>query len=275
MSHGSVNEGRRLAYESFRATLDELLGQPGVTELRFRDEWLARLSDQQQLTVSGWYEPPPDGIGLLFGHDDAEIPFSFSSLRPEGYWPSERTMNWRRGLMYAYCSPVDITNGLPADFGVTLYFGSDARIRSHIAAALSLTRDVIGMITPRTMARPLFFSSERLFRGAGVRNNGASVTESVPVDLGHSLPRVHSSDFVKGRLLTSVGKAALQKGRQFISESADWPLARAGQVTIEPSLVSVTNPSLPQVSPHYVVAVSEEGVMICDECDALYAELDL
>src|SRR4051794_17408071 len=108
MTHGEVNRGRRLGYETFRATLNELLGRDGITELRFRDEWLTRLRDKPELTLSGWYDPPPYGIGILFGHDNAEVPFSFASLRPSALWPSDRVINWSHGLMYAYCSPIHL-----------------------------------------------------------------------------------------------------------------------------------------------------------------------
>lgn len=270
-----INRGRRLGYETFRATLLDLFGRDGVTELRFRDEWLGRLADQPELTLSGWYEPPPLGMAVLFGHDDAEVPFGFASLRPQQYWPSERTLNWDHGLMYAYCSPVHLKDRLPADFGMTLYFGRDPDVRAHFATALSLTHQVMQQITPRTMARQLFRQSEDLFRGAGMRNNVASVTDSVPVDLGHSLPLVRDVDLNNGRQLSDAAKTTLRDGRLFISESADWELSRPPQFTIEPSLVSLKNSKLPQVSPHYVLALSDAGVAICEDCDALYSEFGL
>jgi hypothetical protein len=54
-----MNLGRRLAYDTFRLTLSDLLGREGITEVKFRNEWLVRLRDKQQLSTSGWYEPPP------------------------------------------------------------------------------------------------------------------------------------------------------------------------------------------------------------------------
>jgi hypothetical protein len=98
-----MNLGRRLAYDTFRLTLSDLLGREGITEVKFRNEWLVRLRDKQQLSTSGWYEPPPYGMGVLFGHDASTSPFSHASLRPPENWPSERVMKWGRGLMYAYC----------------------------------------------------------------------------------------------------------------------------------------------------------------------------
>lgn len=270
-----INRGRTIAYETFRGTLSDLHGRTGVTELQFRDEWLARLSVHEELTVDGWYDPPPLGVAIFTGSDATETPFAFASLRSEPYWPSDRRIDWQRGIMYAYCSPVHLTDRLPADFGITLYFGRDPAVRAHFATALSLTREVMEGITSDTMARPLFRRSQTVFHNAGMRSNVASITDSVPVDLGHSLPLVDTMELGVGRQLTERARVALRTGRLFISESADWDLASVPQFTIEPSLISLHNPRLPQVSPHYVLSVSDMGVAICDECDALYAEFGL
>lgn len=270
-----LNRGRRLAYETFRATLLDLFGRDGVTELRFRDEWLIRLNAQPDLTSSGWYEPPPFGMAVLSGRDDSEVPFGFASLRPSRYWPSERIIDWNRGLIYAYCSPIHLMDRLPGDFGVTLYFGKNRDVRSHFATGLSITQHIMREITPRTMTRSLFRQSEALFRKVGMRNNVASITDSVPVDLGHSLPMLDKTELNSGRQLTDSAKTALTERRCFISESADWEVSSVAQFTIEPSLVSLTNSQLPQVSPHYVLGVSGTRVIVCDECDALYYEMGL
>jgi hypothetical protein len=168
-----------------------------------------------------------------------------------------------------------VTTGLPGDFGVTLYFGHDQRVRKHFAAAVSVTHDILEYISPTGRSRQLFRYPQELFHRIGMRSNVASVTDSVLVDLGHSLPRISKNEIDQGRQLTSAAKAAIQNERLFISESADWPLTHAGQFTIEPSLVSLTDPSSPQVSPHYVLAVTENSVTICDEGDILLREFGL
>ena len=274
-SGNDINRGRTIAYETFRDTLSDLHGRADVTELQFRDEWLVRLSAHHELTVNGWYDPPPFGMAVFTGSDATETPFAFASLRSEPYWPSDRKIDWQRGIMYAYCSPVHLIDRLPADFGITLYFGRDSVVRAHFRNALSLTRHLMERITSGTMARPLFRQSQTLFQNAGMRSNVASITDSVPVDLGHSLPLVDSMELCAGRQLTERAKLALRTGRLFISESADWDLASVSQFTIEPSLISLQSRRLPQVSPHYVLSVSSAGVSISDQCDALYAEFGL
>jgi hypothetical protein len=275
MTAEKINHGRQLAFETFSITLQELLGRNGITEEYFRDAWARRLCESQQLTSNGWYDPPPGGMAVFFGHDNSTKPFGFASLRPQHFWPSNRTIDWNHGLMYAYCSPIHIPDGMPGDFGITLYFGNDSNVRSQFRAALAVTRQLISEITPGTMARTLFRRSEILFADVGMRNNVVSVTDSVPVDLGHSLPRVQLPELGNNRQLKESAKRAVEKGRLFISESTDWPLSDVMQFTIEPNLVSVNDLRLPQVSPHYAVSVRDRRVRICDECDALFDQFNL
>jgi hypothetical protein len=125
-------------------------------------------------------------------------------------------------------------------------------VRKHFAAAVSVTHDILEYISPTGRSRQLFRYSQELFHRIGMRSNVASVTDSVLVDLGHSLPRISKNEIDQGRQLTSAAKAAIQNERLFISESADW-----------------------QVSPHYVLAVTENSVTICDEGDILLREFGL
>ena len=271
----AVNPGRSLAYQTFCETLNDLIGKPKVSEKRFRDEWLAKLRGQPQLTTNGWYDPPPHGMGILFGSDTAAQGFSCSSLRSPERWPSDNVIDWPRGLMYAYCSPVHIPSGLPGDFGVTLYFGSQRRVLMHFAKALELANIVLTSITSNTTSRALFRFSQDTFRTANMRSNVASITDTVPVDLGHSLSRLPMELLSDGRQLTDTAIERVRRERLFISESADWPLCGAGQWTIEPSLIYPADPSLPQVSPHYVIDVSHERVVILRECDLLFEKFGL
>jgi hypothetical protein len=178
-------------------------------------------------------------------------------------------------MMYAYCSPIHLPTGLPGDFGITLYFGSQKRIHLHFAKALELAHIVLASITSNTTSRALFRFSQDTFRTANMCSNVASITDTVPVDLGHSLPRVPTALLGHGRQLTDAAKETVRRERLFISESADWPLSGAGQFTIEPSLIYPADPSLPQVSPHYIVDVSHEDVLILRECDLLFEKFDL
>lgn len=275
MATAHLNEGRRLAFEAFERTLAEFYGRPRVTEVGFRDAWLARLRESGAVTANGWYEPPPLGMAVLFADEDDPSRIGFESLRLPDCAPSPREADWSRGLMYAYCSPVHRASGLAGDFAVTLYFGRRPDLLAHFRRAFSVTRALLGEIGEATRSRALLDRSQALFGEAGLQNTIASVTDSVPLDLGHSLPRLDGSRAEAPRELDAATIAELRAGRRFVSTSVDWLLAAAGQVTIEPQLVAADRTDLPQVSFHYVAVTSARPVTILRECDTLLERFGL
>jgi hypothetical protein len=268
------NRARSIAFETFRATLEELLGVNGVTERRFRDEWLARLAEHPDVTLNGWYDPPPSGVAVLFATEDDPTRTQFSSLRPTKLWPGETALDSRRGILYAYCSPLSLSDGLAGDFQVTLYFGARSRVRDQFRHVIDATYTVIAEIAPDTRSRPLFERSEEVFARRGLRSNVVSITDAVPVDLGHSLPALKRSPDAP-RTLTAEEQDVVRRQRLFISAASDWLLADAGQVTIEPRLFLVADRSLPQVNVHYVVGVADGEVAVLNECDELHRQFGL
>jgi hypothetical protein len=271
----ATNPGRRIAYETFRATLAEHYGQSNVTESAFRDSWLTRLRSVDELTSNGWYEPPPLGMAVLFADEDDVSRISYESLRLPEFAPGSRVMSWRRGMMYAYCSPVHRPTGLAGDFGVTLYFGGKVAIRDHFRRAFTATDRLLSDLSEGTRSAALLHHSEDVFSEHGLKNTIASVTDSVPLDLGHSIPTMEIENLRATRLLSRSDQQRLREQRRFVSTSADWTLAEERQVTIEPQLVALGRPDLPQVSFHYVVATSSAPVTVLRECDALLREFQL
>jgi hypothetical protein len=268
------NDARRIAYETFRATFQDLFGAQGVTERRFRDDWLGRLAERPEITANGWYDPPPDGVAVLFATEDEPARTQFSSLRPKGLWPGPTELDPRRGILYAYCSPLSFPEALAGDFQVTLYFGGSSRVRDHFRLAIDATYTVITEIELGTRSRPLFDRSEEIFAQLGLRSNVASITDAVPVDLGHSLPTLERPPSAP-RVISPEEQDAVRRGRLFISAASDWPLAAAGQVTIEPRLFSIADRRLPQVNVHYVVGIADGKVSLLNECDELHRQFGL
>lgn len=266
---GSNVSPRAIGFETFKETLTELFGQAQVSESKFGDAWLRRLNRYDHLSINGWYDPPPNGLAVLFAKSGAPERLAFESLRLPRYWPSDQIIDWADGLLYAYCSPVDLTTGALGDFGVTLYFGSDTAVRQHFAKSYHATRGILESIRPEMSSRTLFEISQRTFDAAHVTNTIASITDTVPLDLGHTLPVLPTSSLRKGRELQVETRQMLRTSRKFISVASDWPLRDARWFTVEPQLVSSDRPGLPQISYHYVVEVGSDSVHIYDECDEL------
>lgn len=246
-----------------------------MTELTFRDSWLSRLHSAEELTLNGWYEPPPLGMAVLFADERDVHRISYESLRLPEFAPSPRVMKWAHGMMYAYCSPVHRPTGMAGDFGVTLYFGSNLAIRDHFRRAYAATAALLGEINSTTRSTALLHRSELLFKEYGLKNTIASITDSVPLDLGHSIPIIAADTLRTSRQLSKRDQQLLGEKRRFVSTSVDWALAEEDQVTIEPQLVNPARRTLPQVSFHYIVAARSSPVTLLQECDGLLREFGL
>jgi hypothetical protein len=252
-----------------------MLGKEPVTEYTFTQKWLSRIKAYPLLTANGWYDPPPEGIAVLSGRDDASQPFRFSSLRQPECWPShDRIIDWRHGVIYAYCSPLDTARGLLADFGITLYFGSDPEIIAFYRAALRTTREIIEAIQPELDARTLFEQAAEIISAARMSNNVTSITHSDPNDIGHSFPCLGTGQ-LDGRHLDASAISVIRNSRKYVCRADTWYLAEVAQFTVEPNLISLDNPALPQFSPHYVVAIDQGAVATSTDCDELFAAFGL
>src|SRR5580704_785107 len=124
------NPCRTSAFNAFCATLAEMKGASHVTEIQFRDAWLAQLQKDKTLYASGWYAPPPYGMSVLFASDKNPERLSYESLRHEKSWPGKSEADWN-GFLFAYSSCVSRETGNVGDLDVTLYFGSDPKMKEH------------------------------------------------------------------------------------------------------------------------------------------------
>lgn len=264
-----MNFARAWACETFRDTFEEYHRRPGVTERAFSRAWQTRLSSRSELSDGGWYDPPPGGVAVLFGTGDEPQRVSFGSLRDPSNYPSDMQIDWSDGLLYAYCSPVDLRSGMAGDFALTLYCGRREDIRAHIANCHSATRDVLRCITSSTRSDELFHVAESIFALRGLYNSVESVTDADVLDLGHSIPVVELDSSSRAtRTLSASLRQQYSRARRFINKHDSWPLASAGQFTIEPQLRSRHSANLPQISFHYVVALHPQ-MAILDESDSI------
>jgi hypothetical protein len=169
---------------------------------------------------------------------------------------------------------VDLIQGVPGDFAVTLYLGSDQALLSHFRNAHSATKEIISRIHMKSTSIEVFQQSQHIFEQYGLRNAVTSVTDKVELDLGHSIPRIEKEAFQGERQLGARVRDRISLSRRFINGVDEWYLSSAGLVTIEPQLVSLSNPSLPKISFHYMICFDRQ-VKVFDECDMLFVEYGL
>ncbi len=264
-----VPHARTVATASLRRTLMRALESAhSCSELEFRDMWLQDMAGQRDILADGWYDPPPHGIAVIADTPQSPDRISFSSLRSQSSWPTSRRIDWRSDILYCYCSPVSLRDGLPGDSAATFYFGTDALITRHIDQTRRGLDEILALPFGGMTSQDLYHESCCIFERLSLRNAVVSVTDSMPNDLGHTMPVVPSStgfgryrDYVRGH-------------RQFIDAQSVWSLDGCGWLSIEPQLVSVENQALPQIAYHVLVHVDSEIRILRDSLDLARSVLD-
>ena len=261
------NSARQKAYSSLEKTLDSLYGVEEVTEIRFRDEWLRRMDEEGGIFSDGWYCPPPRGTAVLTGNR-----VMFDSLRNDYNWSGNGKIDWQ-GVLYAYASPVDRTGGQIGDISVTLYFGSDSRIRDHVRNCHKATMEVFERLEEADTADDVFRMSQEVFLDHGLKSLVISRTDDMPINLGHTFTKLGRAP--EGEQLSGEERNELSSGRKFLNDAACWGFEEGLQFTVEPQLVSTDDESLPKITQHYVVKKDKDGFVVCNDIDRLLLKYKL
>lgn len=256
---------RSVAAECLYTLLTKYRGAQ-LSELDLCDEWRAQVKRCGCTFDTGWYTPPPNGFAALVADDAQPARVCFDSLRSHEFWPSNRSIDWERGFLYVYCSPVDRLTGEIADFTAFHYFGKCDRINRHIEECRSAHSEILSCIRPSMTSREFHHSASLIIEAHGLYIEGHSITDPGRVNLGHTLTRLPPE-----RLESLVSQLnnddvlQLSNSRRFINRIDSWSLREAKLFTVEPRLRSIIDPKLPQVSLHTIVQVDDTGVVLQDD----------
>lgn len=218
-----------------------------------------KLSDR---TIGGWYCPPPSGCAVLFETDAAPERITFESLRVSANWPSNVTLDWETGLLYAYSSEVDRLTGEIADFTAFHYFGQDREVVEHIQVCRDAHDQVLSSLTPEMTSSEIHQLANRIFACSGLYVEGHSETDPSRINIGHSLTSLPTARLCRVDDLDAEDINYLSKARRFINSSDNWRLDSVRCFTIEPRLRSQNRGHLPQVSLHSIVSMTGSNVTI-------------
>jgi len=267
----TFNRARYAAYTGLVETIAFGTQKNNFTELDFRDLWLKNIQKHEGVIASGWYAPPPHGMAVLAGTTNYPSRISFDTLRNEPNWPTNNVINWKTNLLYCYCSPLNNEYGMPGDLAITLYFGNDERIIRHFQNTHKATHEVINALAYVKNSNELFDVSQEIFASHHLKNCVISKTDLLPLDLGHTYPRVLNP--LQSNLSADDHKI-ISKARQFINATSFWDFTEGLQFTIEPQLVSLDDVTLPQISYHYLLC-KQEDFWLCNDVDALMDDYNL
>ncbi|MBQ8994843.1 MAG: hypothetical protein IJ091_03425 [Oscillospiraceae bacterium] len=255
------NTARQKAFTSLDKTLSQLYGNTEITEMSFRDVWLSNMEKEGDIIPDGWYCPPPRGTAVL-GNERVK----FDSLRNDYNWSGETRIDWK-GVLYAYASPVDLTDGRIGDISVTLYFGEDQKVVDHIRNCFEATVEVFERLGEASCAGDVFWISQEIFRNHQLKSLVISRTDDMPINLGHTFPAL--SVLPKEKVLSEQERMEISTSRKFLNGSADWNFEDGLQFTVEPQLVSMVDESLPKITQHYLVKAAENDFIVCNDIDSL------
>ncbi len=267
------NLTRLNAIQSFTEILEEFFGKEDITEKQFCNTWMDRLSENPTIIADGWYQPPPRGATVLTATSQDPGRISFSTLREKIYQPSEKSINWKEGLLFVYCSPISIQEKIPGDFALTLYFGKDQRLRKHFLESHRAVQELLLDIHSSDSPNSIFSKSQAIFEKYELQNSVISITDSTPLDLGHTFPSLTAGKLEKN--LTEEQCNQIRNGRCFLNGHSEWDMREGLQFTIEPQLRNRSDHFLPQVTFHYLLRKSQEKIEIQTDIDKILQKYGL
>ncbi len=257
---------RKIASDTLKQTLQELLSKNDpISEKSFANQWLGNLRKHTQIFPDGWYIPPPFGIGVLFSAETDSRRTSYESLRFEKNWPREDVfLDKEKGLAYFYASPVNKDLGIIGDFGLTVYFGKDEKVRDFFRLCYEITLKVFDFAKVGMSFSDIAKYCAKLLEGNNLQNTIVSSSDSTGTNIGHTIPGI-DEDFTEEELQIfkagdweEVCKMISQK-RLFLNRSEQATVKPGMAITFEPRPISAVNPDLPMVGFHTIGLFYEDG----------------
>jgi len=264
----TVKDTRKIAAETLNTILQDVIqNQTKISEVQFRDNWLAELRKHKTIFSDGWYLPPPHGIGVLFGNINSDSRHNYHTLRPKDMWPRDDIfLDLKVGMAYLFASPVDKKTGIIGDFGLTIYFGKNQEVINHLQTCMKINKQIFDFIKVGMPFKDVYKYAEKIIIDAGLTNNVGSTTDPTGKDYGHTLPSTDKDWTDKEVELFKNNSTPwnaicelISKRRIFVNrvEKASYQPDMA--TTLEPRLTNSSNPDIPMASFHTVVTIHEDG----------------
>lgn len=259
---------RKIASDTLAKVLKQVLeNDKEVSETQFRDLWLEELRKHSEIFPDGWYEPPPNGMVVLFASKDNPKRADFISLRPEEYWPKKDIfLDKKEGDAYFFASPTNRQVGLAGDFSINIYFGKDPVIKSHLESSVKLDKQIFEFIKIGMTFSEVFQYADDSIKKLGLRNNIVSITDPGGLNIGHTIPFSYEdlSDnelkiLKKAQQNWDGFKTMISKKRRFVSKREDLKVSPGMAFTIEPALKVISNEEIPMTMFHQIALIYENG----------------
>ncbi len=230
-----------------------LVNNPHCSEILLHDELKVAIGQQAKFHPQGWYDPPPDGIGVLFANPEDNYERSrFPTLRIDPYWPSVKNTMSEETVGMVYVSPVDKNSGVISDIGLNFYMGSNPKLQEHLSYCLEAIEDIAEQAKVGMSFKRLHELGQEILEKRDV-HNGWMVTYNDPTraaNFGHTFPWTFKEPTAEELLLIQgedFGKLkdVISGNRLFINTVEEFIIPETIAFSIEARLGSNRNPDLP------------------------------
>lgn len=261
-------ETREAAANSLYEALQDLLQTENpISEKQLRDAWLKRLQKNDQLFPQGWYDPPPGGIAVLFATETDIDRVSPKNIRLEEFWPRKNIyLDRTGGLAFIYASPIAKETGLIGDFGMTLYFGKNEKIKQHIRKAYRIVFQLFNQIEVGMQLSNITGRGKELLAKENLFSELASPSDPTGTNIGHTIPFSYEGPTEEEQKTINGAdkdwshlKELIRAKRKFLNEIETFSVKPGMAFTLEPRPQSVSDPKPPMVWFHSLVLIDEKG----------------
>ncbi len=230
-----------------------LVEQNGKTEQEVYKALRAALATEERFHDGGWYNPPPDGIGVLFA--DARDHFErskFPTLRTEPYWPSTDYTLKPDSVGMVYVSPIDIKTGVISDIGFNFYRGNDPKVQVHLRRCLETIEAIAELAEVGMPFNVLHAKAQKVLDKHGV-NNDWMQTYNDPArgaNFGHTFPWTYEAPTTEEQAVIDTKeftklKSVIERKRLFINGIEEFSIPPTIAFSVEARLGSNNDPTLP------------------------------
>lgn len=263
-----IKNTRKIAADTLLTVLQEMLQKNElISEAELASKWLKELRKHPEIFPNGWYEPPPSGIGVLFSSKDYPDRISYDNLRLKRNWPQNNVfLDKDEGLAYLFASPLDKKSAVIGDFGITIYFGKNPEVISHLKICLNFDYEILKYAEVGMSFAELANFAEQLLKDKEMENNVLSFTDQAKFNFGHTIPSTdvkwnnEEKKQLNGSEIDWEGvKTTVSKRRIFLNKTEEFKIKPGVAFTIEPRAKKNNDSNLPTALSYHTIGIFKEN----------------
>lgn len=268
----AIIQTRKISAEIAASALSDIDGE---SEFQVAKKLISEMKNRNEIFPTGWYDPPPAGIGVLFDQKSFGR-LHYDSLRNPSYWPSKEYRFEKESVGMIYISPVNRETGMLGDIGLTVYKGENEKIKQHVKAV----HDAVFEVAQRTevgmkfsevclLARKLFRDKFKMTRWVAISSD-----PNQTMNLGHTVPGTFDDNFSLKNRFEEI-RESIRTKRIHLVDTENFEIPKTCAFTVESRLEDANNPELPSVYFQFIVCFKEGQKLILENFRDIFQVLKM